>query len=257
MTIELCGIQEKNTIRCMRIADYEQFNSKDCVPFQQLVYGGLCAGFGDTIIYINIIRHFYNVTSIPLNISRWTIRKGRDRSELYKEILSLFKLEHICKITDKPPTANIDHLNPLITQIIISKSIDFMRAPKHWKSFNSNLITYQYDAVSFNKLKKPSQNTLSEIYETAKGYEFCRLGKHLTLIENLELLARSKCFIGIDSGISQLAYSVGVPMFLMRSGFFFSPNHAPNMGRRAIIKNTGSELAVDLREYFETGRYDA
>ncbi|MCK4518053.1 hypothetical protein KAT92_04710, partial [Candidatus Babeliales bacterium] len=219
----------------MRIADYAQFNSAHRIPFQQLVYGGLCAGFGDTLTYVNIIRHFFSVTSIPLHLSRWSVKDGKDRLKLFKEILSVFKLEQICKLTNQAPTANLDHLNPLVTRNIISAPITFLRSPVVWKKTNSNIITYQFDAFSFSNLKAPSSTDLNYLYEAAQGYQFLRLGKHLSITKNLERLAKSACFIGIDSGISQLAYSVGVPVFLMRNGHFFSPNHAPHMKRKAII----------------------
>lgn len=242
-------------LQCLRIVDYAQFGSALRIPFQQLVYGGLCAGFGDTLTYVNIIRHFFSVTSIPLYISRWVLKDGKDRLKLYEEILSVFKLEQICKLTNQAPTANLDHLNPLITRNIISAPITFLRSPVVWKNTNSNIITYQFDAVSFSNLKVPSRTGLNYLYEAAQGYRFLRLGKHLSIKKNLDLLSKSACFIGIDSGVSQLAYSVGVPVFLMRNGHFFSPNHAPHMGRKAIIQNSGKELALDLSAFLKTGRF--
>jgi ADP-heptose:LPS heptosyltransferase len=48
-----------------------------------------------------------------------------------------------------------------------------------------------------------------------KGYECINLNnRSLSLLEICNILAMSKAFIGIDSGISHIAHSVGVPSCL-------------------------------------------
>ena len=242
-------VPEEATLTCMRLADYAQFNSSSNIPFQRLIYGSLCAGFGDAVVCINVMRHFHSVTSVPINLSRWTIRKRRDRQQLYEDLLSVFRLKHICRVCDLPPTANIDHLNPLITERIISSPIQFLRSPLQWEGANSSIITYQFDGLSFGDLKAPSETDLQFLRGATLGYEMVLLGKHLSVQENIALLAASRCFVGIDSGVAQLAYSVGVPMFLMRNGHFFAPNHAPHMSRKAVIGDSGRDIAAALRHF--------
>ena len=44
--------------------------------------------------------------------------------------------------------------------------------------------------------------------------EFIELGKHMSLEENINILCNSDLFMGIDSGMSHMAHSVDIPMFL-------------------------------------------
>ncbi len=231
---------------CLRLADYAQFGSVDRIPFDQLVYGGLCAGFGDAVIYLNVVRHFHAVTRLQVRLSRWTIRKCRDRRAVYGDLLSAFELSSTCQLCDCHPTANIDHLNPLITTRIVDAPIEFLRSPVRWRGGDSDFITYQFDGTSFGDLKAPSADDVELLVSSTRGYKMVCLGKQFSVEENLALLAQSKCFIGVDSGIAQLAYSVGVPMFLMRNRHFFEPNHAPNMGREAFIGDSAGEIVPSL-----------
>jgi hypothetical protein len=76
-------------------------------------------------------------------------------------------------------------------------------------------ITYQWDARSWPGLKNPSPEDSTCLLRFATGYEMVQLGKHLTVRECVEAAANSDLFVGVDSGMMQLCYAVGVPVFLL------------------------------------------
>lgn len=77
--------------------------------------------------------------------------------------------------------------------------------------------TYQFDGISSAKDKNPYREDEVDIVETIHdlGLSPLRLGKHLSLWECATALSNSGCFVGCDSGMSHLAHSVGVPMYLV------------------------------------------
>lgn len=219
---------------------------------QHPVYGGKYAGFGDSIMYINTVRHVFAVTGIRIRFSRWTISEHCDKKLVYRDLLHAFRIPHCCSICDDFPNANIDHLNPSITTRTIAHPIEFLRAPHRWRRPASNIITYQFDGVFEGARKRPTEEEVSELRSAAAGCRFVRLGKDRTIAENLELLRTSRVFLGIDSGLAQLAYTAGVPMVLMRNAHFFAPNHSPHLGRRAVIV-ADTQHAADLAHEYANG----
>ena len=67
---------------------------------------------------------------------------------------------------------------------------------------------------------------------TSLGYELIALGAHFTLEQNIRLASECELFVGVDSGISHLCHSVGVPVHLIRNGItdqHLSTTHRGNL----------------------------
>jgi ADP-heptose:LPS heptosyltransferase len=64
--------------------------------------------------------------------------------------------------------------------------------------------------------KNPPRRDLSLLRTALSGVEVIPLGRHLSVRACLEAMASSDLFFGVDSGMMQLAYSVGVPAFLLK-----------------------------------------
>jgi hypothetical protein len=76
-------------------------------------------------------------------------------------------------------------------------------------------IVYQLDGVSCAEEKNPPPEDVSRLLGFAPGFEMVPLGKHLALRHCAEIAAASDLFFGVDSGMMQLCYAVGVPVFLI------------------------------------------
>jgi hypothetical protein len=89
---------------------------------------------------------------------------------------------------------------------------------ERWRGWPRGLhrrITYQLDAVSNHDRKNPPGEDVPRLLGFAPGFEMVRLGGHLSLRECVAAAASSDLFFGVDSGMMQLCYAVGVPAFLL------------------------------------------
>jgi hypothetical protein len=87
-----------------------------------------------------------------------------------------------------------------------------------WRGWGGGLhrrIAYQLDGVSNAEDKNPLPEEVSRLLTFAPGFEMVPLGKHLSLRHCAEVAAESDLFFGVDSGMIQLCYAVGVPVFLI------------------------------------------
>ena len=99
-------------------------------------------------------------------------------------------------------------------------------ARMRWRGWGRGLhrrIVYQLDGVSCAEAKNPPAGDVARLLEFAPGFEMVPLGKHLSLRQCVELAAESDLFFGVDSGMLQLCYAVGVPVFLI--GYQMSAMH--------------------------------
>jgi hypothetical protein len=95
-----------------------------------------------------------------------------------------------------------------------------------WRDWGRGLhrrIVYQLDGVSCADVKNPPPGDVARLLEVAPGFEMVPLGKHLSLGECARIAAESDLFFGVDSGMLQLCYAVGVPVFLI--GYQMSELH--------------------------------
>jgi hypothetical protein len=93
-----------------------------------------------------------------------------------------------------------------------------------WRGWGRTLhrrVVYQLDGVSRAGEKNPLPGDLPRLLEFAPGFEMVPVGKHLSLRQCADAAAASDLFFGVDSGMLQLCYAVGVPVFLI--GYRMSP----------------------------------
>lgn len=100
-----------------------------------------------------------------------------------------------------------------------------MRTTKHpptvptkvrWINRRHHRICYQFDGRYLGHLKNPPPQDIELFLREPLGVQAVQLGKHLSIEESIEYAANSDCFVGVDSGMAQLCYSVGVPVYLVR-----------------------------------------
>ncbi len=81
-------------------------------------------------------------------------------------------------------------------------------------------VVYQFDGVWSAAAKNPSVDEQTQVlnFLTAQGYVPVRLGRHLSLARCVQLCSIATLFVGCDSGMSHVAHSVGVPVYLLEYG---------------------------------------
>jgi hypothetical protein len=121
-----------------------------------------------------------------------------------------------------------------------------------WQGWSRGLhrrIVYQLDGVSCADVKNPPPGDLARLLEFAPGFEMVPLGKHLSLRQCTEIAAESDLFFGVDSGMLQLCYAVGVPVFLI--GYRMSDLHLLNWhgDRHAVYCADTTDFLFKARQF--------
>lgn len=135
---------------------------------------------------------------------------GYDRPDLkkkYDEMLELFDSDH------KPTMVDGKCTN------IMTFGYKYLQTRRIWKPGYYNRICYQFDGRSSAHAKNPTKSELDFIFYTMKstGADLIKLGNHLSLAECVEIMATSDLFLGVDSGMSHVCHSVGIPTYILRS----------------------------------------
>ncbi len=97
-----------------------------------------------------------------------------------------------------------------------------------WHQNNNGIITHQLDGGRLHAdLKGISRDFKLDILQVmrSRGYVEQSVGGEFSLSECIKHMSESAFFIGIDSGMSHVAHSVGVPIILIESNFDFRPYH--------------------------------
>ena len=106
--------------------------------------------------------------------------------------------------------------------------IEYTPTVVKWYQNNNRIITHQLDGGRLhNDLKCISEDFKSDILQVihSRGYIEQSVGGQFSLSECIKHMSESEFFIGIDSGMSHVAHSVGVPVILIESNFDFRPYH--------------------------------
>jgi hypothetical protein len=84
-----------------------------------------------------------------------------------------------------------------------------------WTPGGCRRIAYQFDGDWSADKKNPPPADLRRLMALSDEGELVRLGKPLTVQQCMEAAASCDVFVGVDSGMAQLCYAVGVPVFLI------------------------------------------
>jgi hypothetical protein len=153
--------------------------------------------------------------------ANWHGFRGKDfrpeprlkKEAVVREILDLLDLPHPLPIvTDRS-----------IEEVFVPDQVPWhfpltIAARIRWRGWDRGLhrrIVYQLDGISCADAKNPPPGDVSRLLAFAPGFEMVPLGKHLSLRQCAQLAAESDLFFGVDSGMLQLCYAVGVPVFLI------------------------------------------
>ena len=181
--------------------------------YYPIIYYGKANHLGDC--WIRMCKYI-NLSKITKSIVRFI-----EPNDKHKEILPLLEpafIENISKrdVPDCDKLSNGRYLENCCyakTRVVWSGGI------------KRNRICYQFDGRFSGRRKNPPENDLFKLVDFINGVDFVRLGGHLSLEKCVNIMANSDCFLGIDSGMSHIAHSVGVPTFIIKYRFNFDGYH--------------------------------
>jgi hypothetical protein len=94
----------------------------------------------------------------------------------------------------------------------------FLPTRVRWRAAERHRFAcYQLDGISSGSEKNLPREHEAILLRmlSASGFEPIRLGSHLSIAQCIRIASQSAFFVGVDSGMSHLCHSVGVPMFLI------------------------------------------
>ena len=125
----------------------------------------------------------------------------------------------------------------------------YMPTRNRWLPWPGMSLAYQFDGRSGSDAKNPSAVEAERILHAwpVDNIGTCppvRIGLPMTVEEEIAALAGSRLFIGVCSGISHLAHSVGVPMILIRYRLRFERWHPDPTGPCPWTLAEGTDDAI-------------
>ena len=144
-----------------------------------------------------------------IHLSRW--QHGQDFKTRFEEILNVLDQPKGSKvvIVDEPGTHE-----PEGEDVWTSP---YWGTKKRWELGKQRSVAFQFDGISSGEDKNPPDADRGRILRSLlfQDYELYKLGKNYSIWECMEILTRCKCFVGCDSGMSHVAHSVGIPIYLV------------------------------------------
>lgn len=168
-------------------------------------------GFGDLWSAVHWLLRRSTKERTPQFISKYVGHEvGPDLSPRLLEMLSIIKIPEGASLSVSEDVANSDmHMDSFQER--------YFPTVITWKPNRSRVIAYQFDGVSSMHLKAASAEEQQALTTWAvnTGVALFRVGLPLTMAGNMRILSQAEAFVGIDSGMSHLAHSVGTPVMLL------------------------------------------
>lgn len=180
-------------------------------------------GLGDICRSVQYACHIHASQGVDVQLyCRWhgwpgldfLIRPQKDREALAEEIRVELDTAGHFRIVRNPELTDIVWL-----QWFRPWHFPLIPFRTRWRGYGSSLrrkIAYQLDGVVDGLKKNPPPEDLARLQTPLPGFEWVRLDKSRSVRECVEILADADAFFGVDSGMMQLAYAVGVPAFLIK-----------------------------------------
>lgn len=172
------------------------------------IYGTPGGNLGDAIAFVNWCIN-NTPKNEPLVVSKWSFRRGHrtmDCRDKLRELFALWGMEP--ELVDEDPTTVPTFVHMFDTPF---------HAPHGYAYKGGEHICYQLDAAKSSR-GIPDSEIGPMIQELARIRTTYRLWKERSLESCCQVLSTCKCFVGVNSGMSHLAYCVGTPVIL------FSPS---------------------------------
>lgn len=153
-----------------------------------------------------------------------------------REILPLLDapVEHI-RLTPAKPTNYKTGFHDL------PWNVEYYPTRVRWTHSSSSTICYQFDGRFLKGVEGlPHPAFLKWTLELlAKQYDLVCLSGLPSLQEVVEHLSTCRCFLGVSSGISHIAHSVGTPLCLLEGGY---PIEGYHTGKPCVFARTTKQI---------------
>lgn len=194
---------------------------------------------GDQWALLNWAIHESERTQTDMRVS--TVVEGIDYRTRLQEILT--SLEHAGRVTltDEPATRYLLAREVWLCPRPYKPTRVRWQAPGHG-------ICYQFDSGHVGPKKCPDEAEAARLIEFLQPYGAVALGRERTLGECIAIAASSRAFVGICGGMSHLAHSVGVPVFLIQ---YQKPVAGFHLGKQFTLCRGTDDAIAQLARFLE------
>jgi hypothetical protein len=164
--------------------------------------------FGDQWATVNLCLHRSILRGETVHLHHRTPAMAA----LHEEIVAALDSPGRLELTPEPFTRSLDGYSVWATP--------YFPTHRRWSIGETHsTVTIQMDGRSAASAKNPTEEEqvrlAAVLRELAPDLEIVPLGAHFSVAECVEQAAKSAFFLGVDSGMSHLCHSVGVPVFLL------------------------------------------
>lgn len=164
-----------------------------------------------------------------------------DVFELIPRIAALLDSTGTIQFTDEPgedpPIAGPSLWGPRVVYMPVKKLW-------RWKDGWSTAV-FQLDGRSGADAKNPSAEDAYRLIEAARGSDTMLIGLPMHLEASVYWLSRCRFFVGVCSGMSHVAHSVGCPTILIRYRLQFERWHPDPKGPNPWTLAEGTDNAIE------------
>lgn len=173
------------------------------------------------------------------------------------------------KIREIIPLLDSNHRPTIVSNRKGARSVwsfghKYVRTKIHWTDRYYGKVCYQFDGRSSTQAKNlPRQKEFTLIEAIEKlGSIPVKLGSELSLLECVQEAATSDLFVGVESGMSHLCHSVGVPTIIIPSSLgedFIKKYHNNNEYEKinsSIIYARMREIVINKRKLALGGKIE-
>jgi len=104
-----------------------------------------------------------------------------------------------------------------------------------------------YSASAKNSSSKDVKKVLSFLYDG--GYKLQKLGRPLSITEDIEHLSSCDFFIGVDSGISHICHSVGTPCIVIQNKMSLGVIEKAHKNKKYILAKNIIDFIDNYQNY--------
>lgn len=207
-----------------------------------MIYRPWNFGFGDHWATCSFLRHIGRAAGRRQRLS--TRSHGQDLGARLREIdAALAWQEWAPELVDAAPTHELDGFDvwacpPVPTHV---------RWAQDWRS---RTVVCQFDGISAAADKNPPLAEQGRIVSwlAERGLIVLRLGKHLSVEVCVREAAQALAFVGCSSGMSCLAQSVGVPVYLYEHQL---PVITCTRQKQHVIVRSADDFIAQARPYLD------
>ncbi len=195
--------------------------------------------FGDIFATIQLLLRRIDCTGDPVYLSRW--QNDTDLKPMMQDILRLLESSATTMLVIDDSKGNTKLSGYDVWQT------PFYPTNKRWSSWGKHAYyAYQFDGVSSPELKNPPQSDINKIHDFLFPFPSIKVGLPMNAAASMSALAGCAFFVGVDSGMSHLAHSVGCPIFLLQ---YQLPVVTCHRGKPYILCEGADDLITKVQRY--------